>query len=266
MYVHEKFVSQDKRIIISKKHHSLCAMPTKPKIRQRRMPKTKETDLTQEKINERMRKEKYTRLLADNFRYGDFYLTFTTAERLTPEAFKQLMKKFMRKLSDRYKKITGQRLKYFRCMENMAGRGRPHAHLLIPKFCTMGEIRQLMAELFTAGHVHVKPYGGGAEDAANVAGYFSKQTFKESGAKIDTSRGNLIRREPTKKIVHAETFSDEIRPPKGYRVVRNLTYNTKTAAGYDYQIAVFEKIEKGKLYADEEIDWIQDKRPKNSAI
>lgn len=265
MYVHEKFISQDKRIIISKKHHSLCAMPLKPKIRQRRMPKVNETDWTQEKINERMRKEKYTRLLADNFHPGDFYLTLTTGEKMLAEDFKEAVQKFMRSLSRRYKKVTGERLKYFRALENMS-RGRPHAHLLIPAFCDSAEIRILMKEIWTLGHVKVEIYGGGAEDAANVAGYFTKESRKETGAKIDTSRGNLIRRKPTKKIVHAETFSDEIKAPKGYRVVKSLSYNTLTQSGYAYQIAVFEKIERGKAYADKKADWIQDKWSKNSAV
>jgi hypothetical protein len=103
-----------------------------------------------------------------------------------------------------------------------------------------------MRDIWPEGHAKVELYGGGAEDAANVAGYFTKQERRETGAKIDTSRGNLIRREPTKKVVHAETFRDDIKPPRGYRVVKSLSYNTFTAAGYPYQIAVFEKIERGK--------------------
>lgn len=245
-YVKEKFVSVDKKIIIQKKHHSLFCMPENHKIRQRRLPKMNVTDLTQEKINARVRKEKYTRLLADNFRGGDFYLTLTTAEKLTPDELKAKMKKFMRELGRHYKKSVGERLKYFRVLENLEGKGRPHAHLLIPAFCSPAEIRNIMREMWQHGHVKVELYGGGAEDAANVAGYFTKETKRETGAKIDTSRGNLIRREPTKKIVHAETFRDDIIPPRGYRVVKSLSYNTHTASGFAYQIAVFEKIERGK--------------------
>jgi hypothetical protein len=84
-----------------------------------------------------------------------------------------------------------------------------------------------------------------ARDAANVAGYFSKQSKKEQGAKIDTSRGNLIRRESTREIIHAETFSDEIKPPAGYSVVNALTY-----VRVDYQMVVFEKNEEVKAKND----------------
>lgn len=258
-YIKESFVSIDKKIIITKKRHSLFAMPQNPRVKQRRMPKTEKTDLTQERINERIRKEKYTRLLADNFRGGDYYLTLTTKEKMAPEELKESVKKFMRKISQVYKKATGVRIKYFRALENLLGRGRPHAHLLIPAFCSPAEIRYLMRSLWPDGHVHVQIYGGGAEDAANIAGYFTKEEKKETGAKIDTSRGNLIRREPKKKIIHAETFSDEIKPPKGYRVIKALSYNTTTAAGA-YQIAVFEKIG-GRPDADTKTNWIQNKRP-----
>lgn len=242
-YVHEKFISADKKIIIEKKHHNLFAMPTKEKIKQRRLPKANETEETQEKINERIRREKYMRLLADNFHAGDFYITFTTAEKMTAEEFRLSMKNFMKRLRREYKKRTGEKIKYFRVLENLIGRGRPHAHMLLPKFCPAEQIRGIMSGLWPDGHVSVQIYGGQAEDAYKVASYFTKQDKKEHGAKIDTSRGNLIRREPKKEIVHAETFRDEIIAPAGYRVVKNLSYNTTTSAGYDYQIAVFEKLE-----------------------
>ena len=245
-YIQEKFISADKKIIVVKKHHNLFAMPTKAKIRQRRLPKTNETKETQKEINERQRREKYMRLLADNFHAGDFYVTFTTAEKMTAEELKLSMKNFMKRLRREYEKRTGEKIKYFRVLENLVGRGRPHAHMLLPKFCAADEIRGLMARLWPGGHVSVQIYGGEAMDAYKVSAYFTKQEKKEHGAKIDTSRGNLIRREPKKKIIHAETFSDEIKAPAGYRVVKPLSYNTKTTAGYDYQIAVFEKIEGGQ--------------------
>ena len=243
-YVQEKFVSVDKKIMIVKKHHSLFAMPTKAKTRQKRMPKTRETEEKQERINERIRREKYMRLLADNFRAGDFYITFTTAEKMSADEFKLSMRNFMKRLRREYEKRTGTKIKYFRVMENLVGRGRPHAHMLISAFCDAAQIRKIMADLWVDGHTQVKIYGGMAADAYNVAGYFTKQEKKTSGAKIDTSRGNLIRREPTRKIVHAETFSDDIKAPKGWSVVKNLSYNTHTQGGWQYQVAVYEKIEK----------------------
>jgi hypothetical protein len=242
-YVKEIFKSKDKKIMIVKKHHAVYALPEKEKVKQKRIQKQNGTDETQEKINERLRKEKYMRLLADNFKAGDFYLTLTTKEKITAEEFKQAMKNFMKRFRREYEKRTGEKIKYFRVMENLQGNGRPHAHMIVPAFCSWEIARGLITAIWQEGFCEVKPYNGEATDAFNISSYFTKQGMKEKGAKIDTSRGNLIRREPKKEIIHAETFSDDIKPPKGYRVVKPLSFNTYTAAGYPYQIAVFQKIE-----------------------
>lgn len=245
-YVRERFISADKKIIIQKKYHNIFVMPTKEKARQKRLPKENETNLTQEKINERIRREKYMRLLADNFKAGDFYISFTTSEKMTAEEFKESVRRFMKRLRREYQKRTGEKVKFFRVLENLIGRGRPHFHMMLPNFCDAEEVRAVFARLWPEGHVRVDIYGGTATDAYNISSYFTKQDKKEHGAKIDTSRGNMIRREPKKEIIHAETFSDEIKLPKGYQVVKPLTYNTVTSTGFDYQIAVFERIERGK--------------------
>jgi hypothetical protein len=242
-YIQERFLSADKNILIVKKYHNLFAMPTKETLRKKRGPAVNQTTEAQEKKNERHRKEKNMRLLIDNFKSGDYYITFTTAEKLTAEEFKAEMKNFMRRLRREYEKRMGEKLKYFRVMENLIGRGRPHAHMLIPKFCPAEIIRGLLDGMWDAGHVSVDIYGGKAQDAYNVASYFSKQDKKEHGAKIDTSRGNLIRKKPKKEIIHWATFRDEIIAPKGYYVVKPLSHNIKTDAG-DYQIAVYQKIER----------------------
>ncbi|MBQ6481731.1 MAG: hypothetical protein IJI45_11485 [Anaerolineaceae bacterium] len=248
-YIQERFLSADKNILIVKKYHNLFAMPTKESLRKKRGPAVNQTTESQKKKNERHRKEKNMRLLIDNFQAGDYYITFTTAEKLTAEEFKAEMKNFMRRLRREYERRMGEKLKYFRVMENLIGRGRPHAHMLIPKFCPAEIIRGLLDGMWSAGHVRVDIYGGKAQDAYNVASYFSKQEKKEHGAKIDTSRGNLIRKKPKKEIIHRETFREEIIAPKGYYVVKPLSHNIKTDAG-DYQIAVYQKIERVKSVND----------------
>lgn len=258
MYITEKFTSLDKRIIIQKKYHSHFAMPQKEKVKQKRLPKEKPTEEQQQRINERLRAEKYVRILADNFFQGDYYITFTTKEKMSPEEFKLEMKRFMDRLRKEVMKRTGAKPKFFKALENLKGQGRPHGHMLINKFCEVEEIREVMARLWTAGFVRVEVYGGQIRDAHALSSYFTKQNRMDHGAKIDTSRGNLIRREPVKKVIHAETFRDEIKAPAGYVVVKDLSYNTVTAAGYDYQIAVFEKIERGKRH--EKTDEIQNRR------
>lgn len=243
-YIRETFKSVDGKLMIVKKHHNLFAMPTKVKVRQKRMPKVNETEDKQVKINERHRKEKNMRLIADNFKAGDYYMTFTTDKKMTADEFKENFRMFMKRFRREYEKRTGEKIKYFRVMENLIGSGRPHAHMLVSNFCPVELVRGIMAGLWQEGNVKVDVYGGMAQDAYNLSSYFSKQDKKEHGAKIDTSRGNLIRREPKKEVIHAETFRDEIIAPKGWRVVKPLSYNTTTETGFPYQIAVFEKIEK----------------------
>ena len=61
------------------------------------------------------------------------------------------------------------------------------------------------------------------------------------------TRQNLLRRDPVKEIVtRSETYREEIRAPKGYRVVEALSYNVRTDEGYPIKVAVFERIG-GKL-------------------
>jgi hypothetical protein len=53
---------------------------------------------------------------------------------------------------------------------------------------------------------------------------------------------NLIRTKAVKKqITKAETYRDEIKAPKGYHVVKALSYNGWTQDGHSYQHAVFER-------------------------
>lgn len=249
-YIRETFKSVNGKIMMVKKYHNLFAMPTKSKVKQKRMHTTNETTDKQVKINERHRKEKYMRLIADNFKAGDYYMTFTTSEKMTAEEFKASFRAFMQRLRREYERRTGEKIKYFRVMENLVGHGRPHAHMLISNFCNVELVRGIMAGLWPDGHIRVDVYGGMAQDAYNLSSYFSKQEKKESGAKIDTSRGNLIRRDPKKELIHAETFRDEIIAPKGWRVVKPLSYNTNAENGWAYQIAVYEKIEKVNFVND----------------
>lgn len=239
-YTEEKWKSKDGRLIVSKKYHSVHVMPKDPKIKQKRAPRTGPTTETQEKINERHRQERNMRLIADNFQAGDFFLTFTTETRMTAEELKHAVKNMMDKLRRRCEKMSGEKLKYFRVLENLVGRGRPHAHMLVGRFCTDAEMLDILRKIWPHGHVQLKAFGGQAIDCWQVANYYSKQSKKENGARIDTSR-NLVRRAPKKRIIHRETFRDEIKPPKGYHVVKPVSYNSVTHDGYPFQIAIFER-------------------------
>ena len=88
-YMQKKWVSHDKRFIIVDKYHSLRAMPKKGQlVRERRSPRTGHTTEQQEKINLRHRTDKLCRLIMDNFQAGDWWVSFTLAEKVELKKFK----------------------------------------------------------------------------------------------------------------------------------------------------------------------------------
>ena len=270
-YMKKMWVSHDKSILIEDKYHSLRAMPKNPLVRERRRPRAGgSTTETQEKINLRHRTEKLTRLIMDNFKPGDWWVSFTLSEKVTVERFKAEYAKMIRNLRTFYKK-HGQDLKYIAVHENITGKGRLHGHIILP-FLPGVPFPQMKAEMEKAwglGDCHFKPYEGRAMDAAKLAAYMTKEDvlttkfnekakaikegldikkldaeikeLKSKRSRICPSK-NLIRtRAVTQQITRHDTYSDKIKAPKGYHVVKELSYNGYTIDGYPYQHAVYER-------------------------
>jgi hypothetical protein len=130
------------------------------------------------------------------------------------------------------------------------------------------KMKQELEKAWGLGDCHFKPYEGAAMDAARLAAYMTKEDalttklnekakamkegldikkldaeikeLKSKRSRICPSK-NLIRTKAVKKqITKAETYRDEIKAPKGYHVVKALSYNGYTIDGYPYQHAVFE--------------------------
>jgi hypothetical protein len=225
-------------------------MPQKPVIKERRAPRTNQTSESQEEINRKRRAEKLAMDIADNFRPGDWYLTLTYGGGPGPDREKvpDDIEKFVGKLRRRFKR-AGVEFRWIRVVENLAGRGRPHAHLLIPaEFAEFAELQQIIAQIWPHGHAKIEPFGGRMMDAVQMASYFSKEKVSGGSGRISSSR-NLVRRKPTKKrIGRAETYRDEIKPPAGYEVIKALSYNGWTRDGYPCQRIVCEKIERMNAY------------------
>ena len=242
-YIHSRWTSRNGNFIIDKKYHSWRFMPKNPMIREKRQPKRMETPLSQEKVNQRRRVEETTRLMMDNFLPGDTYFTLTFREKLPVKEVKRLVEKFKRQIRDRLKR-HGKAFKYLSVIEHMGihAKGRPHAHILTNTL-TEEELR-FAVSIWKMGRVKVERYGGAALDAAQLSAYFCKEEIdKETGSGRIALSQNLLRREPVKEIVtRAETYREEIRAPKGYRVVEALSYNVRTDEGYPMQVAVFERI------------------------
>ena len=266
-YMQKKWVSHDKRFIIVDKYHSLRAMPKKGQlVRERRSPRTGHTTEQQEKINLRHRTDKVCRLIMDNFQAGDWWVSFTLAEKVELKKFKAEYEKLIRSLRTFYRK-HGMDLKYIAVQENLAGRGRLHGHILLPALpgVQFAKMKRAMNAAWKLGNTYFKPYEGATMDARRVAAYMTKDEVitttlnekmrikKEGGdakgldadivaqrSRICTSK-NLIRTKPEKKLVPRGTFRKEIKAPKGYHVVLPLSFKGKTEDDFDYQHAVFER-------------------------
>ena len=239
-YRRSRWESQDKRFRIEKKYYSFRALPMRPEIREKRAKRQNVTKETQAAVNRRLRAEKLSRLLMDNFAAGDWYLTCTYAEHPEEESVPKEFEKFKRKLRTIYKK-AGVPMKYISVLENLTGAGRPHGHILLPALNSSDLEKVKKAWLY--GSVAVKLYGGHIMDAERLADYYTKEKIADHAGRLQTSR-NLIRTEPkTETVTKAEAFKTEIQPPKGYRIIKELSYSTYTAEGYPLTIAYFEQAE-----------------------
>ena len=239
-YRRSRWESQDGRFRIEKKYYSFRALPIRPEIREKRAKRQNVTKEAQASVNRRLRAEKLSRLLIDNFAAGDWYLTCTYGEHPEAENVQKDFEKFKRKVREIYKK-SGIPMKYISVLENLTGAGRPHGHIIVPALSAakLEEIKKAWPH----GNVAVKLYGGHVTDAERLADYYTKEKIAKHAGRLQTSR-NLVRTEPkTETVTKAEAYKPEIQPPKGYRIIKELSYSTYTAEGYPLTIAYFERVE-----------------------
>jgi len=241
VYLKSTWSSADKNFIILKKYHAMRAMPSSPKVRERRKPKKQFSSPAQEEINRRQKSDRIHRQLLDNYRPGDWYLTLTFATGHLPETAEEArttFEKFKRGLRALYKK-KHKELYYISIIEHMTGRGRCHAHLIIPALDP--EDRAALSKLWPNGHISVKFYGGEQMDAYHLAEYFTKAATEKTASPIMTSK-NLKTTLPKKEhVTRAETYSDTITIPEGYEIVKPLTYIGYTYDGYPMQRIVLQR-------------------------
>ena len=268
-YMEKRWVSHNKCFIVQDKYHSQRMMPKNPKNKEKRKPRTGGTSEAQERINMRRSTEKLTRLILDNFSIGDWWVTFRLAEKVSVERFKKEHAKMIRRLRTFYQK-HGIDLKYIAVHENLTGKGRLHGHIILPAIpgVQFMQMKKEMLKAWELGDSTFKPYEGAVMDARKLAAYMTKEelvnTKLNEKAQIAAAGGdvkavdadikdimskrsricpskNLIRTRVVKKQVKADTFRDEIKAPRGYHIVKPLTYNGWTEDGHAYQHAVFER-------------------------
>ena len=234
-YMKSIWHSVDRRLIAIKKYYAYRALPENPKIREKRAGRQQQTTKSQQAINHMMKVERQIRLLSDNFSCGDWYVTLTYSGKRPPgERVKKDWDRFKERVRRIYKR-AGAEMKYIGVLENMTGNGRPHGHILLPAL-TPVELKKIQA-CWPQGIINTKIFGGGAMDVARLGEYFCKEKFSH----VSSSR-NLIRRKPKKeKVTRSEAYKTEIKIPKGYQIVKELTYCGWTAEGYPIQHIFFER-------------------------
>ena len=272
-YWKKSWKSRDGSVQIVDKYHSQKMMPKNPLIREKRRKRTGVSTPTQEQVNLRHRVDRLARLLLDNFTVSDWWVTFKLAEPVDAKTFRREYERMIRRMRDAYRK-GGHDLKYIAVLDNLSGRGRMHGHIIVNNISAFAGLKKLMQTAWQLGDCHIKPYGGDAMDAQRLASYMCKEdtigkAIRErkklmaagrNGQKVDgrqikkldriiTSERsricrstNLVRTKPKKEVVsRAETYREEIRAPKGYHIVKALSYNGWTVDGYPYQHAVYER-------------------------
>lgn len=203
------------------------------------------TTIQQAKINERSALRKLYLLINANFKPNDLYLTLTYEKNIpTPEEAKGNLSKFLRKLRDKYKKLGGV-LKYIGITEHH--KRRIHHHLLINK---IGIGISHIKKFWQFGFSKVQLFTGEPEDADRLANYFIKESNnafntddKVHGVRWVASK-NLIHPIPDqveKKVVHASSWREEPKPPKGYYVA--FVHRGFTEQQYPYQFYRLVKID-----------------------
>ena len=271
-YWKKSWKSRDGSVQIVDKYHSQKMQPRNPLVREKRRKRSGVSTPTQEQVNLRHRVDRLTRLLLDNFTVGDWWITFKLADAVGEKTFRREYEKMIRRMRDAYRK-GGHELKYIAVLENLTGRGRMHGHIIVNNISTFATLKKLMQTAWQLGDCHIKPYGGDAMDAQRLASYMCKEdtvgkAIRERKKIMAAARGgkkadgrqikrldriisersricpstNLVRTKPKKEgVSRAETYREEIRAPRGYHVVKELSYNGWTVDGYPYQHAVYER-------------------------
>lgn len=160
-------------------------------VKKRRATKANNSTAKQIRANERHRKEKYIKLIADNFHNGDFFFSLFSNKNLTIAENKKIMKNFMRRFRREYESRTMEKIKFFRILNTGIKHNAPCAYMLVPAFADRTIIKGIMNYLWLDGLVKVDIYNGTPQELSLISSCFCRQNEKEPLPKIDISRGNF---------------------------------------------------------------------------
>ena len=241
----------DSRIIVLEKYYSWKVRPTSCALKEKRAARRKESPEAMKENNRRLLIESAALKIANNFKEGDYYVTFTYDNTNLPatdekqDRVKKDIRNTITKLKRRFEK-AGLKFKYVAIPENLSPdtKGRAHFHILIPAMPALPTNKSrenFFSSLWGKGNVYCKEYGGTAEDAFRLASYFKKQKKEDSGARILMSHNMEKPVEKRQEIRFAECYSLDINVPAGYEVVREVSYQCYTQEGFPCQHVVLQK-------------------------
>lgn len=250
-YMKKVTKTADGRIIVLEKYYSWKVRPTSCVLKEKRAARRKESPEAMKENNRRILIESAALKIANNFREGDYYVTFTYDSASLPAAdekqdrVRKDIRNTLTKLKRRFEK-AGLKFKYVAIPENLSPdtKGRAHFHILIPAMPALPTNKSrenFFSSLWGKGNVYCKEYGGTAEDAFRLASYFKKQKKEDRGARILMSHNMAKPVEKKQEIRFAECYSLDINVPAGYEVVREVSYQCYTQEGFPCQHVVLQK-------------------------
>ena len=250
-YMKKVTKTADSRIIVLEKYYSWKVRPTSCVLKEKRAARRKESTEAMKENNRRLLIESAALKIANNFKEGDYYVTFTYDNTNLPatdekqDRVKKDIRNTLTKLKRRFEK-AGLKFKYVAIPENLSPdtKGRAHFHILIPAMPdlpTNKSRENFFSSLWGQGNVYCKEYGGTAEDAFRLASYFKKQKKEDRGARILMSHNMAKPVEKKQEIRFAECYSLDINVPAGYEVVSEVSYQCYTRDGFPCQHVVLQK-------------------------
>lgn len=250
-YMKKVTKTADGRIIVLEKYYSWKVRPTSCVLKEKRAARRKESPEAMKENNRRILIESAALKIANNFREGDYYVTFTYESAHLPatdekqDRVRKDIRNTLTKLKRRFEK-AGLKFKYVAIPENLSPdtKGRAHFHILIPAMPALPTNKSrenFFSSIWGKGNVYCKEYGGTAEDAFRLASYFKKQKKEDRGARILMSHNMAKPVEKKQEIRFAECYSLDINVPAGYEVVREVSYQCYTQEGFPCQHVVLQK-------------------------
>lgn len=237
MYVREQYLCGES-IEVEEKHTGKYGAPG--------VSRTKRKEPTPEQIarqNQWRRERDVRRLLKCNFVKDDLWVTLTYRRGSRPDDFKQAkndIQKFINRMKYRYKK-AGEEFRYIVITE-VGKRGGIHHHMVMNR---IQDADRMIAEQWKYGGAVHELIRTTAEDYKRLADYIAKQPAEDNAIKdkwFSRSR-NLKQPEVKRQIMKRRTFSEEIRPKKGYVVVKESIYSgTNPITGHLYRHYTMERI------------------------